>query len=426
MPLAPPRRVAIVSVLTSPLAQPGSGDAGGLNVYVAEVARRLAAAGTEVEIFTRATAPEAPGVVAMAPGVVVRHVVAGPLGEMDKADLPGVLDEFTAGLLATGDGFDVVHGHHWLSGAGALTAVRAWGVPLVQSMHSLGKARNASLAPGDAPAPEPQIAGETAVVAAADRLVANTAQEARQLVRLYGARPAQVCTVHPGADLSLFRPGPATAARRRFGIPPDALVLLFAGRVQPLKAPDLLLHVAAALVRERPGLADRLRVVVVGGPSGSGRDNPHRLTKLAAGLGVAGLVRFEPPCPQAELADWYRAATVVVMPSRAETFGLVAVEAQACGTPVVGAAVGGLRTAIRDGVSGVLVEGRDPAAYARAIGRLVADPDRLRRLSAGALAHAAGFGWDETVDRLREVYADAVGQLRSAGASSAGANSSRS
>lgn len=415
MPLTASRRIAIISVLTSPLAQPGSGDAGGLNVYVAEVTRGLAAAGADVEVFTRAVVPQAPEVIELVPGVRVRHLVAGPVGEIDKAELPGVLDHFTAGLLRAGHGFDLIHAHHWLSGRVGAAAARRWDVPLIQSMHSLGKAKNAALADGDAPAPRRQIDGETAVVAAADRLIANTAQEAEQLIALYDAPPARVRTVHPGVDLSVFGPGPVDAARHRVGVPADAVVLLFAGRIQPLKAPEVLLHVAAMMIRADPRLSERLVVVIVGGPSGSGQADPHQLTKLAALLGITSQVRIEPPCRQSELADWYRAATVVMVPSRAETFGLVAMEAQACGIPVVGAAVGGLRTAVRDGFSGVLVDGHDPAQYARVVTDLIRAPERLRTLSAGALAHAAGFGWGEAVGRLREIYAEAVGEASAAG-----------
>jgi D-inositol-3-phosphate glycosyltransferase len=234
--------------------------------------------------------------------------------------------------------------------------------------------------------------------------VANTAAEADQLVGLYGADPSRVATVNPGVDLTVFRPGSERAARRRLGLPEDAVVLMFAGRVQPLKAPHLLLHAAARLIRDDPPLAGRLVVAFVGGPSGAGRADPDQLAELAAVLGISGVVRLEPPCPQPELADWYRAATAVLVPSYSESFGLVAVEAQACGTPVVAAAVGGLRTAVRDGVSGVLVPGHDPAGYARAVRDLIASPGRLAVLSAGAIEHAARFSWTGAVDQLMGVY----------------------
>jgi len=245
-------------------------------------------------------------------------------------------------------------------------------------------------------------------VAAADRLVANTDEEARQLAGLYGADPAKIWTVNPGVDLSVFRPGPAGPARRRLGLPADGHVIVFAGRVQPLKAPDVALRAAAAAVRDHPALARSLTVAFIGGPSGTGRADPDQLTELADALGIAGLVRLEPPCPQPELADWYRAATVVMVPSYSESFGLVAVEAQACGTPVIAASVGGLRTAVQDGESGILVSGHDPASYARALGELFASPGLRARLARGAVEHASRFGWGVTVDRLLTVYAGAI------------------
>jgi D-inositol-3-phosphate glycosyltransferase len=408
-----PRRIATVSVHTSPLEQPGTGDAGGLNVYVVEVAKRLAARGVEVDIFTRAVSREAPPVAELAPGVFVRHVPAGPFEDLDKADLPGQLCHFTFEVLraeaAYAPGrYDVVHGHYWLSGQVGAVAKERWGVPFVQSMHTLGRVKNAALTAGDAAEPAERIRGEAEVVAAADRLVANTDDEARQLIDLYAAEPTRVRTINPGVDLAVFTPGSQLAARQRLGLPADAVVLVFAGRMQPLKAPHVVLRAAARMVRDDPALADRLRVAFVGGPSGTGRADPDGLTELAAALGISGIVRLEPPCPQPELAEWYRAATVVMVPSCSESFGLVAVEAQACGTPVVAASVGGLRTAVRDGISGVLVDSRDPAQYARAVQDLIARPDTLARLARGAREHASGFGWGVTVDRLLALYAGAM------------------
>ena len=408
-----PRRIATVSVHTSPLEQPGTGDAGGLNVYVVEVARRLAARGVEVDIFTRAVSPELPPVTELAPGVLVRHLPAGPFEDLDKADLPGQLCQFTFELLraeaAHAPGrYDLVHGHYWLSGQVGAVAKERWGVPLVQSMHTLGKVKNAALAAGDAAEPALRLRGEAEVVASADRLVANTDDEAAQLVGLYDADPARVLTINPGVDLAVFRPGSQRLARARLGLPADGVVLVFAGRVQPLKAPELVLHAAAQMIRDDPGLAGRLTVAFVGGPSGTGRADPDRLTELAARLGLARQFRLEPPCPQPELADWYRAATVVMVPSYSESFGLVAVEAQACGTPVIAAAVGGLRTAVRHGESGLLVNDHDPASYARALRELIGSPARLEQLSRGGVAHASRFGWSRTVDRLMSVYAGAM------------------
>jgi D-inositol-3-phosphate glycosyltransferase len=404
-----PRRIATVSVHTSPLEQPGTGDAGGLNVYVVEVARRLAERGVEVDIFTRAVSREQPPVAELAPGVLVRHLIAGPFEDLDKSDLPGQLCQFTFELLraeaAHAPGrYDLVHGHYWLSGQVGAVAKERWGVPLVQSMHTLGKVKNASLAAGDTPEPAVRLRGEAEVVATADRLIANTVDEARQLVSRYDARPDRVAVVNPGVNLSLFRPGSQQLARQRLGLPADGVVLVFAGRVQPLKAPDVVLRAAAEMIAQDPALASRLTIAFVGGPSGTGRADPDGLIELAARLGLADLIRLEPPCPQPELANWYRAASIVMVPSYSESFGLVALEAQACGTPVVAAAVGGLPTAVRDGFSGVLVDSRDPAAYAQAAASLIAAPDTLARLGAGAREHASRFGWSATVDRLVELY----------------------
>ncbi len=413
MPRRVPRRIATISFHTSPLEQPGTGDAGGLNVYVVEVAKRMAARGVEVEIFTRAVSRDAPPVAELVPGVLVRHVPAGPFEELDKADLPAQLCDFTLEVLRTEAAYapgryDLVHGHYWLSGQVGAAVKERWGVPLVQSMHTLGRVKNASLARGDRAEPQARLRGEADVINVADRLVANTDEEARQLAGLYGAEPARIWTVNPGVDLTTFRPGPAGAARRKLGLPIDGLVIVFAGRIQPLKAPDVVLRATAALVREAPGLAHKLTVAFVGGPSGAGRADPDQLALQAQALGIAGLVRVEPPCPQPELADWYRAATVVMVPSYSESFGLVAVEAQACGTPVIAASVGGLRTAVRDRVSGLLVDGHDPARYARALRELFGSPRLRARLARGAVRHAARFGWGATVDRLLAVYSGAM------------------
>jgi D-inositol-3-phosphate glycosyltransferase len=422
-----PRRIAVLSVHTSPLDQPGIGDAGGMNVYVVETARRLAESGIEVEIFTRSTSSSLPSAVEMAPGVTVRHVTAGPFEGLLKQDLPGQLCAVTAGVMraeaARPEGwFDLIHSHYWLSGqVGWLTKER-WNVPLVHSMHTLAKVKNRDLSVGDTPEPAMRVIGEQQVVAAADRLIANTADEADELIGLYGARPSSVDVVHPGVDLERFRPGNRDAARRLLTLSSDAVVLLFVGRIQPLKAPDVLVRAAAEMVARDPSLRARLVVAICGGPSGSGLDQPTALIDLAASMGIADLVRFEPPSDRDTLAQWYRAADVVVVPSHSESFGLVAVEAQACGTPVVAAAVGGLRTAVADGVSGLLVDGHNPGDYASAITRIVAHAALRSEFSRGARMHAASFGWAATTAGLMTSYSaaldNAVGHARLAAVSS--------
>ncbi|HEY2831579.1 MAG TPA: D-inositol-3-phosphate glycosyltransferase [Sporichthyaceae bacterium] len=408
-----PRRVATISVHTSPLDQPGTGDAGGMNVYVVEVARRLAQAGIEVEVFTRTTSSDLPPVVELAPGLSVRHVSAGPFEGLAKEDLPGRLCAFTAGVLraeATREPghYDLVHSHYWLSGQVGWLAAQRWGTPLVHSMHTLAKVKNASLAAGDVAEPRSRELGEADVVAAADRLIANTEEEAAALVELYAADPHRVDVVPPGVDLSVFAPGHRTAARAQLGLPADAQVILFAGRLQPLKAPDVVLRAVAALVNGDTERRARTVLAVVGGPSGSGLAEPEALQKLAGELGISDVVRFASPVPQGELAVWYRAADVTVVPSHSESFGLVAVESQACGTPVVAAAVGGLRTAVADGQSGLLVVGHDPDDYAAAVHRLLTDEVLHRRLSDGAVRHAARFDWAVTAQAVLDVYARAL------------------
>jgi D-inositol-3-phosphate glycosyltransferase len=404
-----PRRIATLSVHTSPLDQPGGGDAGGMNVYVSEVSKQLAGMGIEVEIFTRATCSDLPPRVELVPGVTVRHITAGPFEGLDKNDLPAQLCAFTSGVLREEAShepgwFDLVHSHYWLSGQVGWLAKERWGVPLVHTMHTMARVKNAALAVGDSPEPQLRAIGEAQVVEAADRLVASTAEEAGQLVDLYDADPARVATIAPGVDLDVFAPGSRAQARQRIGVAADAVMLLFVGRIQALKAPDVVLAAAAELLAADPSIRDRLVVAVVGGPSGSGLAQPEHLHKLAGSLGVADVMRFERPVPQPELADFYRAADLTLIPSYTESFGLVAVESQACGTPVVAAGVGGLRIAVRDGVSGVLVDGHEPSTWAAVVARLLADPGGLERMAAGGVEHAREFGWSTTASRLLELY----------------------
>ncbi|MFC9331175.1 D-inositol-3-phosphate glycosyltransferase [Kitasatospora sp. NPDC057015] len=408
-----PRRIAMLSVHTSPLHQPGTGDAGGMNVYIVELAKRLAELNIEVEVFTRAICSDDEPTVELAPGVLVRHVTAGPYEGLLKEDLPAQLCAFTHGVLRTEAGhrpghYDLVHSHYWLSGQVGWLAAQRWGVPLVHTMHTMAKVKNAALAEGDSPEPPARVIGETQVVEAADRLIANTAEEAAELSRHYSARPDQLAVVHPGVNLDVFRPGDQRSARSRLGLPQDAAVLLFAGRIQPLKAPDVLLQAVAVLLDREPRLRERLVVPVVGGPSGSGLAKPESLHKLAAQLGIGDVVRFHPPVGQDRLADWYRAATALVMPSYSESFGLVALEAQACGTPVVAAAVGGLPVAVRDGVTGTLVAGHDPQDWARALAAYATEPDMVGRQGRAAARHAAEFGWGTAAAATAEVYADTL------------------
>jgi D-inositol-3-phosphate glycosyltransferase len=273
-------------------------------------------------------------------------------------------------------------------------------------MHTMARVKNAQLAEGDAPEPPGREIGEAQVVDAADRLVANTVGESGELVDLYGADPGKVRVVSPGVDLELFTVGDVAAARGRLGLPRDAYVLLFVGRIQPLKAPDVLLKATADLLARRPDLRHRLVVAVVGGPSGSGLGKPRALQELAHQLDIAAQVRLVPPVDRATLALWYRAADLVTVPSYSESFGLVAVEAQACGTPVVAAAVGGLPFAIGGG--GLLIDGHRTSDWSAGLESLLDDPARRELLSRRAVEHASQFSWERTTDRLLEVYTESL------------------
>ena len=402
----------MLSVHTSPLAQPGTGDAGGMNVYVLQTALGMARRGVEVEIFTRATSSADPSVVPVAPGVLVRNVVAGPFEGLDKYDLPTQLCAFTAGVLRAEAShepgyYDVVHSHYWLSGQVGWLVRDRWAVPLVHTAHTLAAVKNAALANGDAAEPPLRAVGEQQVVDEADRLIVNTDAEARQLVSLHRADPSRIDVVHPGVDLQNFTPGDRGQARAALGLSATERIVAFVGRIQPLKAPDVLLRAIARLDSRTPPV----RVLVVGGPSGSGLVAPDALARLAAELGIADRVSFLPPQSREQLADVYRAADLLAVPSYSESFGLVAVEAQACGTPVVAASVGGLPVAVADGRSGTLVAGHDPDQWARAIaGLLDSDAAGLRQ---AAIAHAAGFSWDHTVAGLLDSYGRAINQYGS-------------
>ncbi|MFD0377680.1 D-inositol-3-phosphate glycosyltransferase [Streptomyces sp. NPDC127112] len=400
-------RVAMLSVHTSPLHQPGTGDAGGMNVYMVQLSRALAEQGVEVDLFTRCRGEEHPDPAGLGPGVRVRHLEAGPRAPLPKEDMPALVVPFSLALLKEERRYDLVHSHYWLSGQAGRIAAAGWRIPFVHTAHTLARVKNAALAEGDAPEPELRIRGEHQVVGSADRLIANTGDEARALCELYGADARRTRIVRPGVDLATFGPGRGrAAARARLGLPADAFIPLYAGRIQPLKGPDVMVRAVAALLERAPHLRGRTLVPVVGGNSGAGPRG--EAWELARELGVSEVLRHHPPVPQRELALWYRAADVLMVPSRSESFGLVALEAQACGTPVLASAVGGLPTAVRDGVTGVLVPGNDPAEYARKLLWFAEHPGEAEVMGRAAVSHARNMSWRGAAARTLEVYRDVL------------------
>ena len=402
-------RIATLMVHTSPLEQAGIGDAGGMNIYVAESAKRMAAMGVTVDIFTRRANPDLPDVVEFAPNVQVHHLGSGLADGITKERLPELIpalaEEFKAALAK--QRYDLIHSHYWISGKVALGAMGKGNtaLPLVHTMHTMARVKNLNLAEGETPEPPIRVQGETQIVAAAAALIANTDAEAASLVSLYEACPDIVHVVSPGVDLSNFTPGSGRArARQDLGIAADASVLTFVGRIQPHKGPELLIQATAQMLQHSPHLRAKLKVFIIGGASGSNTAEVERMKELVSWLDISEIVTFLPPVSREELPQWYRLSDLVCVPSYSESFGLVALEAQACGTPVVATAVGGLRTAVADGISGVLVDGHDPRAWSSVISRLLTEPQRRVLLSMGAIEHASHFGWETTARGTLDIY----------------------
>ena len=402
-------KIATLMVHTSPLDQAGTGDAGGMNVYVVETAKKMAQAGVAVDIFTRANKPNLPETIEIAEGVSVKNLVAGPFGGLSKEELPSQLGALTSAFMnyqkqLSKSYYSLLHSHYWISGQLGWVVSEATGTPLIHTMHTTAKVKNLNLADGEKPEPHVRAIGEEQVVKAATALIANTDAEAASLVSLYDACPDRVFVAAPGVDLQNFSPADGkAAARERLNIAPDTILLTFVGRIQPHKGPDVLIKAAAEMVSHSPYLRAKLAVVIMGGASGHVNEL-EKLKSLTKFLNVEDVTHFVDPVSRTVLPDWYRASDLVCVPSYSESFGLVALEAQACGTPVVATAIGGLRTAVSDGISGSLVDGHDPKAWSAVISRLIAEPQRRLLLSMGAVEHASHFGWEMTARKTLDVY----------------------
>lgn len=398
------RRVAFLSLHTSPLEQPGSGDAGGMNVYVRSLAAALADHGVEVEIFTRSTSGGQPAVEHPAPGVCVHNVMAGPPKKLPKEELPELLHSMVEEIERIRQRqphgrYDIIHSHYWVSGVAGLELSQLWNVPLVHTMHTMAKVKNQLLHSGEAPEPRRREEGEQRIVDGAARLVANTPAEAAELVSHYHADFERIDVAPPGVDLAVFTPAFRAKARAKHDIRPGSFHLLFAGRIQRLKGPQVFLQAAALLRQRRPDID--LQLTVLGALSGA---KDFNFKSLVTAAGMDDVVTHHPPVAAAKLASWFRSADVVVMPSYSESFGLVALEAQACGTPVVATNVGGLSRAVSDGRTGMLVDGHKPSHWADALEALYDDPRTRADMGRAAAVHAESFGWPRTAAITLESY----------------------
>lgn len=401
--------VGYLSYHTSPLLMPGSGDAGGMNVYINDLAGEMARRGVMVDVYTRKDHPGLPTEIQVSERYRVIHIEAGPMERLPIGDLVQWVDEFARAAVEYSRekkrSYDLLHSHYWLSGRIGLEMKAELGIPLANSFHTLGRVKDLNRRADVPRSSDERIQAEFAVIAGSDCVIASTPAEARDLLEHYGADPTRLCMNPPGISHEIFHPGDQQAARARLGLGDDPLVV-FVGRIQPLKGVDIALE-AIALARSRiPGL----RLLVVGGPSGiEGHAEANRLRRRAIRADLEGAVSFVPAQPHGELADFYRAADVVICPSRSESFGLVAVEAQACATPVIAAKVGGLAFGVAHEESGLLIEGWDPAEYADALARFFTERGLARLLSEGARERARIFTWQAATDRLFELYAGLTG-----------------
>jgi D-inositol-3-phosphate glycosyltransferase len=413
------RRLAVLSLHTSPLAQPGTGDGGGMNVYVRELTSALARSDVACDVFTRAWSPDLPAVVEVEPGLRVHHVPAGPLEVLPKESLPAVVDEFTAAVLermtaAPQAGelpYTSVHANYWLSGLSGHVIKHELNLPLVCTFHTLDRVKAESMPEEvEADMPHRRAEAEASIIDCSDAVLASCTVEADQIASLYGGEPGRIRIVPPGVDHAFFGPGHRPQARRALGLPVDGRLLLFVGRIQPLKCADVAIETLAEL---RAGGGEPYRLVVVGGPSGPHGDKSlQSLHDVADARGVREHVHFVDPQPHELLSSYYRAADVCIVPSRSESFGLVALEAAACGTPVVASAVGGLTTLVDHGHTGYLVEDRDPAAYADAVRRTFDEPLAAERLSTASVLRARQYTWRAAARTLVELHDElAAGRL---------------
>lgn len=408
----PHGRVAMLSVHTCPLAMLGGKNTGGMNVYVSELSRELQRRGWAVDIFTHADSLERPAVVHMGRNLRVIHTVAGPVRHIDKNELYHHVPEFAANVIAMaeaeGIAYDVIHSHYWLSGLVAEILQAEWDVPIVQMFHTLAALKN-QVAQSDAERElDVRLESERRIMTFADRLVAANPLDRQHMLDYYDADPEKITVVPCGIDPSVFHPIPQAEARVELGVPAEQKLILFAGRIEPLKGIDTLIRAVAQVAADRPAWRDDLRLTIIGGNTD---DNPEgltpemrRLRHIRDALDVADVVRFLGAQPQETLPYFYSAADVVVVPSHYESFGLVALEAMACGTPVVASNVGGLTYTMQDGETGFLVPSRSPDVLADRIDVLLDNPALRRRMGRNDVVRARRFEWPAITDEVLMLY----------------------
>ena len=408
-------RIAVLSVHTCPLAALGGKETGGMNVYVREVARELGALGFAVDVFTRSQDPAIPRIVPLGEGARVIHLEAGPAQPLPRTALLPHLGAFAEGVERFREesalDYALIHSHYWLSGVAALDLGRRWRRPVAHMFHTLGALKNRVARRADEVEPPERIRAEERIAGAADRIVAANPAERAHLAWYCGADVARVRVIPCGVDLELFRPGDAGRARARLGLAGDR-ILLFVGRLAPIKGLETLLRALAAMKADGAARMD-LRLVVVGGDKEDRWDGEGaRLRQMARDIGVGASVDFRGPQPQDVLPDYYAAADLCLMPSLYESFGMVALEAMACGVPVVGSRVGGLAVTIQDEATGLLVPDGDVGALTRAVTGLLADDRRRRALGRQAVEWARRFAWPCIARAVTDLYAELVPEFR--------------
>src|SRR6267378_3779626 len=387
-----------------------------MNVYVRAVCEDLSRRGIATEVFTRRSNAQGPDRIRLAERSWVTRLAVGPAEDIEKSRLFDLLPDFSEAILSEQRrrrvGYSLVHSHYWLSGWVASRLRDEWNLPWFHTFHTLARVKNERAAEGAIVEPEHRIAVEQAIVRNCDRLIASSTQEADDLIRLYGASRNRLSVVAPGVDLQVFTQRPTAALRKRLGLG-DARVVLFAGRLERLKGAETVIramaHLAADWAQPEPPV-----LLVIGADSQNGASESRlsggeqaRLVALAGSLGIAGQVRFLGSVDQPALAGYLSLASVCVVPSYSESFGLVALEAAACGTPVVAARVGGLPAIVKDGLTGYTIPGHQPALYAERIGQLLQDDELRRCFSRRSRMVATQFSWERTVERLLEEYRQA-------------------